>query len=508
MDTITDMKNMDTNTDHNVKLRRSQLEEVQSEVGHHALEKECSDFSEYSQNTTCHGVSYIFRPGHGSVRKLIWLVLYLTCFGTYLYFSTTAIIRFLGRPVSTNTEYVYESNMEFPTVTLCSIDYIKESYQMAAEADGSLPATSSLMDFVRQQVYLGKIDLAINEDLSSMQEQDLKAKIDLTKYQELEKAYATAVSSIDYTYHIMKGGYQIDDLMVLHEEGCAQDDSGKWLQCDVKSYVDPLSWGRLCHTITFLDNGTAAKTQQGIQTVAFDVREVQAYNDASLPPMLFLSIQSKDYMSSVWYESKLLEYGKMHSFALERTDVINLPAPYGKCMDTLQDGFENPLTLYDSYNAKTCIHECIALKMNETCGCTWNVHAKKLGARYCLSENDIQCAQDTAWNTHCTHCTEPCYKVLYNFEHDITNPDPRLPITNNMNFFFKNLAYTEIRQTPAYTFDSLFGEVGGQLGLFIGASLLSVGEILDLAFVAAWKKYMSLVCVKPFTNTKVEKNVK
>ena len=114
----------------------------------------------------------------------------------------------------------------------------------------------------------------------------------------------------------MIGGYQIEDLMVLHEEGCAQNKSGKWLQCDVKSYLDPLSWVRLCHTITFLDNGTAAKTQQGIQKLAFDICEVPANND--LPSMFFFSIQSKDYTSSVMYESKLLEFGKkMHSFALE-----------------------------------------------------------------------------------------------------------------------------------------------------------------------------------------------
>ena len=49
---------------------------------------------------------------------------------------------------------------------------------------------------------------------------------------------------------------------------------------------------------------------------------------------------------------------------------------------------------------------------------------------------------------------------------------------------FKEFAYTEITQNKEYPADSLFGEVGGQLGLFLGASLMTVVEMLDFILVS------------------------
>ena len=44
---------------------------------------------------------------------------------------------------------------------------------------------------------------------------------------------------------------------------------------------------------------------------------------------------------------------------------------------------------------------------------------------------------------------------------------------------FKEFAYTEITQKKEYPSASLFGEFGGQLGLFLGASLLTLVELVD-----------------------------
>ena len=52
-----------------------------------------------------------------------------------------------------------------------------------------------------------------------------------------------------------------------------------------------------------------------------------------------------------------------------------------------------------------------------------------------------------------------------------------------MKIKFGEFANTEITQTPAYPSESLFGDVGGTLGLFLGASLLTVVEVLDVTLV-------------------------
>ncbi|RNA09553.1 FMRFamide-activated amiloride-sensitive sodium channel isoform X1 [Brachionus plicatilis] len=46
--------------------------------------------------------------------------------------------------------------------------------------------------------------------------------------------------------------------------------------------------------------------------------------------------------------------------------------------------------------------------------------------------------------------------------------------------FYNDLQYTLIEESPAMTLEALFGLIGGQLGLFMGASFLSFMEILEM----------------------------
>ena len=45
-----------------------------------------------------------------------------------------------------------------------------------------------------------------------------------------------------------------------------------------------------------------------------------------------------------------------------------------------------------------------------------------------------------------------------------------------MNIFFGELNYQTVTQLKAYSFGSLLGDIGGQMGLFIGASILTLLE--------------------------------
>ena len=58
-------------------------------------------------------------------------------------------------------------------------------------------------------------------------------------------------------------------------------------------------------------------------------------------------------------------------------------------------------------------------------------------------------------------------------------------IKNNfvkLNIFFEALNYESVEQKAAYEFSGLLGDIGGNMGLFIGASLLTIIELLDFTF--------------------------
>lgn len=51
-----------------------------------------------------------------------------------------------------------------------------------------------------------------------------------------------------------------------------------------------------------------------------------------------------------------------------------------------------------------------------------------------------------------------------------------------LNIFFEALNYELISQQPAYEVSALLGDIGGNMGLFIGASILTVVEVFDFAY--------------------------
>ena len=65
-------------------------------------------------------------------------------------------------------------------------------------------------------------------------------------------------------------------------------------------------------------------------------------------------------------------------------------------------------------------------------------------------------------------------------------------IVDSLQVFFGEMHYTLIEQQGVYTWVSLFGELGGQLGLCLGASVLTIVELLQLLGVLC-----SRLCERP-----------
>ena len=57
-----------------------------------------------------------------------------------------------------------------------------------------------------------------------------------------------------------------------------------------------------------------------------------------------------------------------------------------------------------------------------------------------------------------------------------------------MDIFYKELSYMKIRQQRAFEFISLLSEVGGFLGLLLGASVLTVCELVDYLALSSMNK--------------------
>ena len=58
-----------------------------------------------------------------------------------------------------------------------------------------------------------------------------------------------------------------------------------------------------------------------------------------------------------------------------------------------------------------------------------------------------------------------------------------------VDIFYQELSYEEIEQNVAFEFLSLLSEIGGFLGLLLGASVLTVCELIDFIALATLKKF-------------------
>ena len=60
-----------------------------------------------------------------------------------------------------------------------------------------------------------------------------------------------------------------------------------------------------------------------------------------------------------------------------------------------------------------------------------------------------------------------------------------------VDIFYEELSYEEIEQNVAFEFLSLLSEIGGFLGLLLGASVLTVFKLIDFVALATVNKFKS-----------------
>ena len=57
-----------------------------------------------------------------------------------------------------------------------------------------------------------------------------------------------------------------------------------------------------------------------------------------------------------------------------------------------------------------------------------------------------------------------------------------------VDIFYQDMSHEEIQQNIAFKFESLLSEIGGFLGLLLGASILTVCELVDFLLVSCFHK--------------------
>ncbi|KAM7133956.1 acid-sensing ion channel 2-like, partial [Macrochelys suwanniensis] len=185
-----------------------------------------------------------------------------------------------------------------------------------------------------------------------------------------------------------------------------------------------------------------------------------------------------------------------------------LPPPWGECRSS-----DVGLDFFPVYSITACRIDCETRYIVENCNCKM-VHMPG-DAPFCTPEQYKECAEPALGllaekdSNYCI-CRMPCNLTRYNKELSMVKIPSKTSakylekkfnksekyISENilvLDIFFEALNYETIEQKKAYEVAALLGDIGGQMGLFIGASILTILELFDYIYELIKERLLDLL---------------
>ncbi|XP_021339184.1 acid-sensing ion channel 5-like [Mizuhopecten yessoensis] len=184
---------------------------------------------------------------------------------------------------------------------------------------------------------------------------------------------------------------------------------------------------------------------------------------------------------------------------------ILLPPPHGNCVDQVSDA--NRLTRFHTYSSVACWTECFLNAVLSRCSCR---HYYISGSeRLCNHDELVDCyvaitdlhvdnlTELVTARNGCQTCPQVCTTYTYDwslsyaaFGSQFVNerlvnasffPNKSYISSNfiDLTLFYNSLSETVVEEVPAKMLNDIVGNVGGQMGMFLGASILSIVELIE-----------------------------
>uniref|UniRef100_A0A8C5Q8D7 Acid sensing ion channel subunit family member 4 n=1 Tax=Leptobrachium leishanense TaxID=445787 RepID=A0A8C5Q8D7_9ANUR len=422
-------------------------------------------------NTQIHGLSHL-QSSFPIIHRCLWTAAFLTALGLLLTWSFESLGYLMSHPVHTNVKMTWVSQLPFPAVTLCRI----QSMTRAAYGDSGLNSTLA------------------HHRPKAMDSQHL-----LSLSSQLE--------------------HPIDDMLIK----C-------WFRgktCSSQDFTPVFTRYGKCYTFNADKNHPKVTRQGGMGNgleIMLDIQQEEYLpiwretNETSFEAGIRVQIHSQDEPPYIHQLGFGVSPGFQTFVSCQEQRLTYLPQPWGNCRASMPR--EQFLPGYSTYSISACRLQCEKEAVMRNCNCRM-VHMPG-NETICSPNVYISCADHALAEDPSDRCTCPMPCNLTRFGKEISMV--RIPnkgsatylarkynkdvsyIRENflvLDIFFEALNYETIEQKKAYDLASLLGDIGGQMGLFIGASLLTILEILDYLYEVS---YTEDTCRK-VTRSKQEINV-
>lgn len=461
-------------------------------------------FNDYRVNrwldtTSIHGIRHVFH-GRSAFRRLFWFIIFSIAFSICFYVVIERFVFFFSYPTSTTSQFEDQhDNVDFPAITFCNLNPIRKSFVDKHNLSKILDLVfhpSKLEYFMDQERnFTSKCRKALSNVSHKSLEMDLKDVV----YNDNDETQT---------------GSGLFDLVQCSFG--SNLDSDDYYDCTDQFQVEPTALG-LCYTFNSHLKQTSPKKVQhsgeknGLRVI-FNIHQDEYSTSLNGNSGIKISINNHGDIPDLQEKGILVSPGTNAYVGLRTTRTID-QTKGRKC-----EQFNPEFKYYNSsrYSVGVCKASGFAQSVQDACNClhyrtnfnnTDNLMHCKVKDICCLSKTRLQ---------HDSKCPEPCdstaYKVQTSYA-QFPSATFAMEMSDLLNISVKNI-YRDIVAVNVYfetigitvketinTYDSsdFLSDLGGTLGLFMGASFISLlelgllvfDEIRDRTFKKSWKRKMS-----------------
>eukprot|EP00794_Sanderia_malayensis_P005438 gene5438-6117_t len=421
-------------------------------------------FDDLISNSTFHGLHFCFDKKH-SIRRICWSILILTAFGLLVQKLYESTQHFFSYPFSTTTTIKYKDSMLFPAVSICNLNDFRLS----------MMKNTTLHKMITQ-----------GGDFSKLDGDEYKKTIRRANHKIEDMLYKCKIKNEKCTAKNFTHFY--------HNQGdkCFTFNSGH------KGY-------RLINV-----NNTGLK--QALE-LTIHIEHHDYYLDTA-ESGLHLILHGQDE-TPVKMQGVMVSPGFKTFVQVKKRKLKNLPAPYKTNCGKLR------LKYFPTYSMHLCWLEKLTDHVVGKCGCKdWFMPGKH---KVCTLQESMHCMWGH-WaafdNNKMYTCPLPCvidtYLPTLSFAHYPSNKfadklanetnitgtttEKRRYIRDNylqVVIYYSELSYELMEQLPSYDLMVLLGDIGGQLGLFLGSSVLTYVEFFDCLIMVIYTRFFEIFRTRP-----------
>ncbi|KAJ8301858.1 hypothetical protein KUTeg_020845 [Tegillarca granosa] len=386
--------------------------------------------------------------------------------------SASALIRsvkqtFFAYPTTTSIDVDVSNELDFPAVTFCNLSpYNKSRILLNEKLQSYYLSILSGLFFFKPQINWSDPYYKENGFFEPI-ERDLKTKLYDNTSMELSKVLLNCF---------------FDNVLIPCEE-----------------YFTPV-FTSTGPCFTFNKDGLIKTLMRGggynLLVQAF-IDQSNYFYDLSGGSGLKVLVHEPGEMPDVFNEGLMVHPGTIAAISISKHKFEFLPEPYkafknGYCLDTQSQSFQNPINFLfvQVMNSTTLVISFVllifALKTNIWLSMSLPyVHNNKTIGKMCIDRCHLPCSY-TRYESQISYAQYPSDFITSEVKRVMDPAITKDHMRSNyilLRVFYEQLITMTTRQVPVYSsWGQILANLGGQMGLLLGASILTVSEIFEFVF--------------------------